>query len=275
MIKRDKAHIVNGWGNLYVVWHQNRPQETMNYDENRPRGILKHFIKYFWTYEHTGEDADYTILPDACFDLLADFEGGVLQNVILTGIWTKPVKVTVTKGTTLLAVRFKILAAEYLFRREIRSLLNTMISLPTDFWNLHSYHSTEFEKFAENLSSHMVMSLKQLGDMDKRKIKLFEIISREECPSVKELSEKVAWSSRQINRYFNRQFGFPLKTYLNMVRCNAAYRDISQGRLHPTQEYTDQAHFIKEVKKFTKETPRQLYKNENDRFLQLSVLARK
>ena len=120
----------------------------MNYQEILPEGFLSNFIKYFWKYKHTQDDIEYTILPDACFDLLADFENGVLKNVILTGIWTKPVKIKVTKGTTLLAVRFKIIAAEYLFKREIKSILNTMVSLPTKFWNINLISSNEFEKFA-------------------------------------------------------------------------------------------------------------------------------
>lgn len=35
--------------------------------------------------------------------------------------------------------------------------------------------------------------------------------------------------------------------------------------------YFDQAHFIKEIKKYTEKTPRELSKNENVRFLQLAT----
>ena len=246
----------------------------MNYQEILPEGFLSNFIKYFWKYKHTQDDIEYTILPDACFDLLADFENGVLKNVILTGIWTKPVKIKVTKGTTLLAVRFKIIAAEYLFKREIKSILNTMVSLPTKFWHINLISSNEFEKFAKNLSCQMDFSLKQLKKIDDRKLKLFNFIYNKEYYNVKKLSENVFWGSQQINRYFNKQFGFPLKTFLNIVRCNASYNAIMEGELYPTKEYTDQAHFIKEIKKYTENTPSQLSKNKNDRFLQLSALAK-
>ena len=78
---------------------------------------------------------------------------------------------------------------------------------------------------------------------------LFELIYQDGTKSVSELSEKVFWSSRQINRYFNQQFGFSLKEFIKIVRCNAAYKDISNGKLSPQTDYFDQAHFIKEVKK--------------------------
>jgi len=51
--------------------------------------------------------------------------------------------------------------------------------------------------------------------------------------------------------------------------CNASYSDISEGNLFPQEDYFDQAHFIKEIKKYTGTTPKELYKNENVRFLQL------
>ncbi len=247
----------------------------MDYQEIQPKGILTSFIRYFWKYEHTKEDSDYIILPDACFDLLVDFEDGVLQDIILTRIWTKPVKVTVTKGTTLFAIRFKIIAAEYIFQKEIKSLLDTMVSLPTEFWNINLFKNSEFEEFVNKQSHNINQLLLQQRKTDERKLKLFDLIYSEEHFCVKELSEKVIWSSRQINRYFNQQYGFPLKTLLDIVRCHASYKDIKKGVLQPTKEYTDQAHFIKKIKQYTNHTPSQLSKNKNDRFLQLSVLSKK
>jgi len=243
----------------------------MNYREIHISGLLNAFVKYFWRYEHSGEDTEYTILPDACFDLVVDFENNELENIYLTGIWTKPIKLTVTKGATLLAVRFKIIAAEYLLNREIKSLLNGMTILSKDFWNIHLAQSTAFEQFSSDLSKRMIGILNEHPEIDNRKLKLFNLIYCEQFQSVKELSENTGWSNRQINRYFNQYFGFPLKTLLNMVRCNASYPNIVDGKLYPEKEYADQAHYIKEIKKYTKSSPGQLYKNENDRFLQLSA----
>ncbi len=243
----------------------------MNYREVHTSGLLNAFVKYFWRYEHLGEDTEYTILPDACFDLVVDFENNELENIYLTGIWTNPIKLTVTKGATLLAVRFKIIAAEYLLNREIKSLLNGMTILSKDFWNIHLAQCAEFEQFSSDLSKRMIGILNKQPEIDNRKLKLFNLIYSEHFQSVKELSEKNGWSNRQINRYFNQYFGFPLKSLLNMVRCNASYPNIVDGKLYPEKDYTDQAHYIKEIKKYTESSPGQLYKNENDRFLQLSA----
>lgn len=244
----------------------------MNYKEIQTTGQLSAFIKYFWRYEHTGEDTEYTILPDACFDLVVDFENDALENIYLTGIWTKPITLTITKGATLLAVRFKMIASEYILKREIKSLLNSMTILPKDHWEIHLAKSTEFELFASDLSERMLGILNKHSEIDNRKLKLFSHIYSEKFQNVTELSDKAGWSNRQMNRYFSQQFGFPLKTLLSIVRCNASYPHIVKGRLYPEKEYTDQAHFIKEIKKYTENSPGQLHKNENDRFLQLSAL---
>lgn len=244
----------------------------MDYQEIHPEGNLNAFVKYFWRYEHSGEDVEYTLIPDACFDLVVDFENNELQNIYLTGVWTKPINMTVTKGTTLLAVRFKMLASEYLLKTGLKALLNSMTILPKDFWDIHKAKCTELERFASDLSETMVRLLNEQAKMDHRKFKLFDFIYSEEFLTVNELSQKVGWSSRQINRYFNTQFGFSLKTLINIVRCNASYPGIVEGKLYPEQAFTDQAHYIKEIKKYTEKSPGQLFKNQNDRFLQLSVL---
>lgn len=74
--------------------------------------------------------------------------------------------------------------------------------------------------------------------------------------SVKELSEKVGWSSRQINRYFTKQLGLSLKAYSTILRFRASLEHIAQGQLFPELNYTDQNHFIKEVKKFSGVAPK-------------------
>jgi AraC-like DNA-binding protein len=90
--------------------------------------------------------------------------------------------------------------------------------------------------------------------------------------SVNELAEKVNWSSRQINRYFTKQLGLSLKAYSTILRFRASLEHIAQGRLFPELNYTDQNHFIKEVKKFSGVAPKELSQNKNDRFILLSVL---
>lgn len=241
----------------------------MNYSEIKPNGFLTNFIHSFWQYKTGETEFEHTIIPDGYFDLIARFVNGTLTSIHLTGVWTKPIPVKIPASTTLLAIRFKLHATEYLFQHEIKTILNTTKALPLTFWNIHTYANHDFEKFAAEISKRLENSIKLIKEPDNRKFKLFELAYSRQNLSVGEISKNVFWSSRQINRYFNQQFGFTLKAFLNIVRCNASYKKIAKGSLYPDDNFFDQAHFIREIKKYTGVTPRELSKNQNVRFLQL------
>lgn len=242
----------------------------MNYRELKTNGYIDNFVQCFWEYQNADTETEHTILPDGYFDLIAEFENDKLTTVKLTGVWTKPKDVIIPKNTKIFAIRFKLLATEYLFQKEIKSILDTIQNLPFNFWSIDTYNSNEFEKFVTDTTNRIEYSIKHLKQIDERKLNLFDFVYQDKIQTVSELSEKVFWSSRQINRYFNNQFGFSLKEFLKIVRCNSAYKNISNGNLSPQTDYFDQAHFIKEIKKYTGTTPKELHKNKNDRFLQLS-----
>ncbi len=244
----------------------------MIYKEIKPNGFLQNFIQCFWYYKTTDKAIKHTILPDGYFDLIAEFEDDKLSLVQLTGIWTTPKHIDIPPNKTYMAIRFKLLAAEYLFKREIKSILDAGLSLPFNFWNINQYESHQFEEFVNNTTNYIENSIKHLKKIDNRKLKLFDFVYRQDIKTVTELSEKVFWSSRQINRYFNTQFGFSLKEFLKIVRFKSSYKHLSKGVLYPENKYFDQAHFIKEVKKYSGVTPKELHKNKNDRFLQLSTI---
>jgi AraC-like DNA-binding protein len=234
----------------------------MRYRELQANGFLSNFIQCFWEYETTNTAIEHTILPDGYFDLIAEYENKKLSNVKLTGVWTKPITVTVPPSTRILAIRFKLIAAEYLFKQEIKSILDTTKLLPFSFWGIDAIDCDHLETFARTISSQANASMKHLKKIDNRKLKLFQTIYHDKNISVEELSDQVSWSSRQINRYFNNQLGFPLKVFINIVRCHAAYQEIAKGEIFPQDDFFDQSHFIKEIKKYTGSTPTELHKNE-------------
>ena len=212
----------------------------MKYREIKPNGFLNNFVECFWYYETTNTALQHTILPDGYFDLIAEFENETLTTVKLTGIWTKPKDVQISKNTKFFAIRFKLLAIEYIFQKEIKSILDSIVNLPFSFWNIDKYKTNEFEKFTSEISNNLETSIKHLKQIDSRKLKLFDFVYEQKIKTVAEISNKVFWSSRQINRYFQTRFGITLKEFLNIVRCNATYEEISNGNLNPNPDYFDQ-----------------------------------
>ena len=247
--------------------------ETMEYREIKIEGFSSNFIQCFWEYDNQIKNIDYTILPDGHFDLIFEIRNNKLSNVSLTGVWTKPINVNIEKNTKLIGVRFKLIAAEYIFKQSIKGILNTRTILPISVFGAENLPFESFNNLTHSLSDKINYGLQNLKEIDNRKFKLFKLLYENKGSlSVNTLAENVLWSSRQINRYFNQQYGFSLKTFSNIIKCNSSYSSIAKGQLFPLQEYYDQAHFIKEVKKYTGSTPKELHKNENDRFLQLSTL---
>ncbi len=211
------------------------------------------------------------ILPDGYFDLVIGFKEKKLKTVELTGIWTEIKYIKINKNTLFFGLRFKLLACEYFFDEEIKSIVNTIKKLPLSFWNINSYNYNEFKKFTSEISLKLIEIVKN-KEVDKQKLQLFDMVYEQKIQSVSEISKQTFWGSRQINRYFQNQFGISLKTLIKIVRFNASYRKISDKNLNPQTNYFDQAHFIKDIKSFTGITPKELNKQKNVRFLQLSDL---
>ena len=245
----------------------------MKYRENKIDGFLSHFIKCFWELDKPGKDVDYTILPDGHFDLILEIRHRELSNIFLTGVWTKPIHVHIDKDVQLIGIRFKLIAAEYIFKQSIKNMLNSTIDLQRNLFAVKNLPFDDFDLFTDYFLESINYGLKNGNELDDRKLKLFELLYENKGNlRVSELAGRVFWSSRQMNRYFNQQFGFSIKTFSNILKCNSSFHEIANGRLFPQQDYFDQAHFIKEIKKYTGSTPKELHKNEHDRFLQLSTL---
>ncbi len=246
----------------------------MKYEEIKTDGYLSNFIKCFWTSEALTKSSEYAILPDGYFDLIVEIKKDKISSIKLTGIWTIPIDVKTEINTRILAVRFKPLAIELLEDIYLKPLLNSSISLGADFTGIDNLAFYNFNEFCRHIENYLKSRIGKTKTVSNLKICLFNEIYKKEIFNVQKLSEKIFWTSRQINRYFNLTFGLSLKEYLNIIRCNQSYKDISNNKLAPQRKYFDQSHFIKEIKKYTGVTPTELNKNKNDRFLQLSTIKR-
>jgi len=244
----------------------------MKYEEIKTDGYLSNFVKCFWTSKTLTKSSDYTILPDGFFDLIIEIKNKKISSVKLTGIWTLPIDIKTEIHTDFFAVRFKPLAIELLENINLKSLLNSSIYLGTDFIGIDNLAFDNFKDFCKHIENYLQNRIEQNKTINDLKIRLFNEIYKKEVFNVREISEKVFWTSRQINRYFNLTFGLSLNEYLNIIRSNQTFKDIANKKLEPQNKYFDQSHFIKEIKRYTGVTPKELSRNENDRFLQLLTI---
>ena len=241
---------------------------TLHYQLIKPDISLTDFVYCFSSLQNLSNANDAVIIPNGKIDLLFSKTTGNELRILMIGIETKP-KPARTDVSNFFAVSFNPLAVEYIFRQSIADILNIGKLLPNNFWDFSIDDLNDFDAFCKKASQKIHSLLPK--EIDERKRNLFELIyiTNGEIP-VKELSEKVFWSERQINRYFNQQFGLSLKAYCNILGFQASLPYIKKGRLFPQLIFTDQSHFIK-VKKLSGVSPKELFKNKNDRFLQFLV----
>jgi AraC-like DNA-binding protein len=88
--------------------------------------------------------------------------------------------------------------------------------------------------------------------------------------SIQELQQKMGYSKRYLDMLFKEHLGVPPKTYSSIVRFQSFYSqwansvDVNFYSADLYDRYYDQAHFIKEFRKFTGHSPNQYARLKND-----------
>jgi len=244
----------------------------LNIQSALPDESISHFVHSFWMLENeTGKDIPSTILPNGMVDMTLMKTNPWHWEMFIRGIDTETSQVVLEKGTKIFTIGLKLLAVEYLLGDSIKDVLNAGRNFTNDSWQFEESDMSSLGNFC-NTATQKIKSI-STENMDSRKKKLFELIyASNGSMHVAALSEQVFWSSRQINRYFNQQFGISLKAYCNILRLGSSFKHISEGKLFPEQNFTDQNHFIKEIKKYAGVTPKELSKNKDGRFIDITAI---
>ena len=246
---------------------------NFHYKFIEPDKSLADFVESIGMFHNpTDEAKEVVVIPDGRIDLFFTQSLTEPFHVLLMGLETEPEQRSVPPKTLTFSISFKPLAVEYVLLTPIAGFLNSAKELPNDFWDFSADDLKDFDAFYKK--AHQKIAAPK--EIDERKRQLFNLIySSNGEMTIKELSENVFWSSRQINRYFNQQFGLSLKAFCKILRFRASLEHIAHGKLFPELNFADQNHFIKEIKKFSGVVPKELFKNKNDRFVLLSVLKQK
>jgi len=232
----------------------------------------KDFVDSFWMLHNVGDTVeDLIVFPNGLYDLALRQDSDKNLSIYLLGLETQFKGAQLAPGESVFAISFKPLAMEYILKKNVSHLINDGVALPNDFWDLKSEDLRDFSLFCRKASEKIGKLLPI--EIDRRKKTLFKLITQSNGNlNIAELPQQVHLSSRQLNRYFKDQFGLTLKKYCTILRFSKALIAVKDGKLSPGLNYTDQSHFIKEIKKFTGFSPKELYKNKEDRFIQVSIL---
>lgn len=242
------------------------------YKAVEPDQSLLDFVENIGMFHNPSDQAmEVVLMPDGRIDLFFMKTESEPFEITLIGLENVPEQQIIPANALAFKISFKPLGAEYLLQTSIADILNSAKVLPNTFWEFTADDVKDFEAF----HSKIAKKLKELlpVKIDERKRKLFKLVYESNGEiKIQQLSEEIFWSSREINRYFNKQFGLSLNAFCKILRFKASLEHIAKGRLFPELNFTDQNHFIKEIKKFSGVVPSELLKNKDDRFILLSVL---
>jgi AraC-like DNA-binding protein len=232
-----------------------------------PENVLAEIVNNFASLQNLPDMGMGIIIPNGKIDMLFSNSNNEL-SISLVGLETRPKAFPKQyTNSNFFSISFFPLAVESVFHHSIADILDSKKLLSVNFWDFTIDDLNDFDSFCIKAAQKIQMQLSI--EMDERKLQLFKLIFKNKGEvSIKELSRTLCWSARQINQYFNQQFGLPLKTYCNILRFQSSLLHIQEGKLFPELNYYDQSHFIKEVKKLSGASPKELFKNPNGRFLQ-------
>jgi len=230
---------------------------------------LSIFVESFWMVANPTDHAkSVVVLPDGRIDVHFYFSHSESYHTTIAGLDHEPTQRLVEPFSCMAAVSFNLLAVEYILQCSLAGELNQRLTLDSYFGGITQQDLTDFSGFCQKLTSYLQTLLP--AKVDNKKQQMFALIySSNGAASVADIADTVHWSSRQINRYFNQWFGISLKKYCNILRFRAALPQLQAGKFFPEGDFADQAHFIKEIKKFSGATPKELARNKDDRFIQL------
>ncbi|SEM93399.1 AraC-type DNA-binding protein [Chryseobacterium taichungense] len=249
-------------------------KQSLQFHLIEPHHQIADFVYCFSSFSNMSTIEEGIIIPNGKIDLILSLNENGAFHITLLGLETQPKIAPKQPISKFFSVSFHPLAVEYILKMPVAKLLNTGRILPDNFWDFTVDDLTDFEAFCLKVTDKVISLLPDA--VDQRKRNLFnQIIVADGDVKVNELAANIGWSPRQINQYFNRQLGVSLKSYCNILRFQASLQHIWEGNLYPQLNYTDQSHFIKEVKKLSGVSPKELNKNENSRFLQFLVYGKK
>jgi len=244
-------------------------KRRLDFKLRQPDKLIKDFVYCFSSLQHFSNEHQAVIVPNGKIDLIFSKSQDEKVSVVLLGLETKP-KFPNQEVSDFCSVSFNPLAVEYILQCKAADIINSGKLMPAGFWEITGEDLTNFDVFCAKITEKISSLLPE--KVDERKSKLFELIFNSDGEiSIAELSDRISWSQRQINRYFNQHFGLSLKAYCKILRFQASLSHIKEGNLYPQLNFTDQSHFIKEIQKFSGVSPKELHQNKNDRFLQFLV----
>ncbi|MCR6641231.1 MAG: helix-turn-helix domain-containing protein [Sporocytophaga sp.] len=247
----------------------------MKFDKHPPSEKLKPYIKHFVVSENLVEN-EYKVFPSSGLVIGFQYKGQLstihnnteskLTSAGITGISDsyKIFKNSANIGTIL--VYFTEIGFTHFSSNPANELFNLSIALE-DIFDKYEVREVE-EKLASATTDQQrikiveLFFLTQLKDIhtDKLIIEAVKLIYQSKGTiRIKELNEKLNISQSPFEKRFRKIVGTTAKKFASIIRFNSIINNLNSNKslteICYENNFFDQAHFIKDFKQFTGDTP--------------------
>lgn len=249
---------------------------NQTYTEYPPGQALKPYIVCYWEVAEPENGGNVLVIPDTCVDLIITVNHtrqkitGRLCGIQDFSYVTEEIRERGERISSF-AVRFHFWAVHLFLNLDFRELYNQVLDVELvrkewlDVFEPFFYvHGTE-ERI--RIIENFLMSRLDSGRIDPNLFNSFhQILGSCGTQSVKEICRYSCVSQRQLERLFLQQVGISIKRTSSLVRYQNVWRDVIRSEQFGIQDavyrygYADQAHLLKEFKRFHGVTPEQAKK---------------
>lgn len=258
-----------------------------SYREYRPQGPIAKYIDCIWMEDFCQNQGKtvHHIVPDNSIELI--FSRSPIQRVLsactspislksqLVGLKTRPQRVS-ADISPVLGVRFKPRGLYPFLQGKVKDTVDECISpeiaFGSDIQKLEEQvlHAASFEERVKYITSHFGRRLiRYNGQEDFLFDAVLEALETSKGTlSIQELSLKFGVSIKTVERRFRAHVGLTPKKYALSLRVIEALKSAratkTENLSYTAHKYSffDQAHFIKEVKKYTEMLPKDFAKRD-------------
>jgi AraC-like DNA-binding protein len=248
----------------------------MKFDKYIPADELKPYIKFLIISESNVENT-YKVFPSTGLVLGFQYKGGLtnidannietaLSPSGITGIADKYKTFRNVAGTGTVLVYFSEVGFAFFSRSPANELFNQSVALD-NFFDKHKITEAEERLAAAKddaqrvriVERFLLTQLKQV-EKDRLIIEAVKIIYESKGNiRISELNKKLCISQSPFEKRFHKLVGASPKKFASIVRFNAVVDNINKTKslteLCYENNFFDQAHFIKDFKKYTGDTP--------------------
>lgn len=241
--------------------------KSICYQEFHP-AVLEQYIMCIWSmksFQKITSPVQNIILPDGCIDLIVDF---YKKEIFFSGTSKASLNFPLIGEINYLGVRMKPGIFYELFKIPCSKVMDQSIAFDQIEKNISIdfiFDEDKDDKKLEVLQNYFIEKTANIK-LDSFINMIRKINGKTNIKFVTELAQSFGYSERHLNRIFKERCGVSPKVFLNIIRLHESLKLLinheSDKLIHLALEsgFYDEAHFIKEIKRYCGLSPTDLIK---------------